>query len=69
MWWIILIVALAALVFLWMIVHSAARSVDDDTQARLDEEQTRAVTEYQKEREEKKYRQDAVLPSKTEKGE
>ena len=58
MWWIIGVVALAALILLWMIVHSAAQSVDDDTQMRLDEEQTRAVTEYQKEREEKKYRTD-----------
>ena len=56
MWWIIGLVALIVLVFLWTIVHSAARSVDDDTQARLDEEQTRAVSEYQKEKEEKKYR-------------
>lgn len=56
MWWIIGIIAFVILVFLWMIVHSAACSVDDDTQARLDEEQTKAVTEYQKEKEEKIYK-------------
>ena len=54
MWWIILAIALVILAFLWMIVHSAARSVDDDTQVMLDEEQTKAVTEYQKEKEEKR---------------
>ncbi len=56
MWWIIGIAAIVVLVFLWMIVHSASNSVDDETQTKLDDEQTRAVTEYQKEREEKKYR-------------
>ncbi len=56
LWIIIGIIALAVLVFLWMIVHSAASSVDDDTQTRLDEEQTRAVSEYQQEKEDKKYR-------------
>ncbi len=57
MWWIIGIAAVV-LVFLWMIVHSASNSVDDDTQARLDDEQTRAITEYQKEKEEKKYKEE-----------
>lgn len=56
MWWIIGIAAIVVLVFLWMIVHSASNSVDDDTQARLDDEQTRAITEYQKEKEERKYK-------------
>ncbi len=56
LWIIIGIIALVVLVFLWMIVHSAASSVDDDTQTRLDEEQTRAVSEYQQEKEDKKYR-------------
>ena len=54
MWWIIGIVALFILFFLWMIVRAASHSVDDDTQARLDDEQTRYVTEYQKKREDRK---------------
>lgn len=56
MWWIIGIAAIVILVFLWLIVHSASNSVDDETQARLDDEQTRAITEYQKDKEEKKYK-------------
>ena len=52
MWWIIGGVALVLLIFLWMIVHSAARSVDDDTQTRLDDEQTKAVAKILAEREE-----------------
>ena len=54
MWWIIGIVALILLIFLWMIVHSANQSIDDDTQAMLDEEQTRAVADYLKQKEERK---------------
>lgn len=54
MWWIIGIIALFVLIFLWMIVRAASHSVDDDTQSRLDEEQIRYVTEYQKDREEKR---------------
>ena len=57
MWWIIGIAAIVVLVFLWMIVHSASSSIDDETQARLDDEQTRYVTEYQKEKEEKSNRE------------
>ena len=53
MWWIIGIIALIILVFLWMIVHAATRSIDDSTQAMLDDEQTRAVTEYPLKKEEK----------------
>ena len=53
MWWIIGIVSIVVLVFLWMIVHSASNSIDNETQAKLDDEQTRYVTEYQKEKEEK----------------
>ena len=53
MWWIIGIVSFVVLVFLWMIVHSASSSIDNETQAKLDDEQTRYVTEYQKEKEEK----------------
>jgi len=51
-WLIAGIVVVVLLVFLWMIVHSAARSVDDETNARLDEEQTRAVEEILRKREE-----------------
>ena len=52
MGWIIAgIVAVIVLVFLWTIVHSAARSVDDDTRARQDEEQTRAMEEILRRRE------------------
>jgi cytoskeletal protein RodZ len=54
MWWIIGIVALVLLFFLWMIVHSANQSIDDDTQAMLDEEQTEAVAEYMKKKEKRK---------------
>ena len=50
-WWIVGIVGVILLVFLWMIVHSAARSVDDETNARLDEEQTQAVEEILRKRE------------------
>jgi len=51
-WVIVGIIGLALLIFLWMIVHSAARSVDDETNAMLDEEQTRAVEEILRKREE-----------------
>ena len=56
MWWIIGVIALILLIFLWMIVHAATQGIDDDTQAMLDDEQTRAVTEYLQEREERKNR-------------
>ena len=51
MGWIIAGIAAVVLVFLWTIVHSAARSVDDDTRARQDGEQTRAVEEILRRRE------------------
>ena len=54
MWWIIGIIAVIILIFLWMIVRTASHSVDDNTQARLDEEQTRYVSNYLREKEEKK---------------
>ena len=46
MWWIIGIVVLIILVFLWMIVRSAARSVDEKTQAMYDEEQSKYIENY-----------------------
>ena len=51
MGWIIAAVIVVALVFLWMIVHSAARSVDDNTKTRQDEEQTQAVEDILRKRE------------------
>ena len=36
--------------FFYVIVHVSARSVDDDMQKRLDEEQARIVSEMEKER-------------------
>ena len=53
MWWIVLIVALIILVFLWMIVRSAARSLDEHTQEMYDEEQSRYIAEYFKDKEDK----------------
>lgn len=32
--------------FLWLIVKSASRSIDDETQAMLDDEQTAYIKEY-----------------------
>ena len=46
MWWIIGILVLLIMIFLWMILKNASRSVDDETQRLLDEEQTRAIEEY-----------------------
>ena len=54
MWWIIGIVILLIGVFLWMIVHSAAKGVDEHTRMLMDEEQTKAVSEILHKREEKK---------------
>ena len=56
MWWIIGIIAIIILVFLWMIVRSAARSVDENTQAMYDEEQTQYIAKYFKEKEGKEDR-------------
>ena len=47
----IIIVILVLLgLFLYVIVHVSARSVDDDMQKRLDEEQAKIVSEMEKER-------------------
>lgn len=46
MWWIVGIVVLIILVFLWMVVRSAARSVDEKTQAMYDEEQSKYIENY-----------------------
>ena len=47
MWWIIgIIIVLSILVFLWLIVRSAARSVDEETQAMYDEEQSKYIENY-----------------------
>ena len=50
MGWIIGVIVLIIMVFLWLIVRSAARSVDEDTQAMYDEEQSRYIEEYFKEK-------------------
>ena len=50
MWWIIGIIAIVILIFLWLIARSAARSVDEDTQAMYDEEQTKYIENYYKEK-------------------
>ena len=50
MWWIIGIVMFIILVFLWMIVRSAARSVDEKTQAMYDEEQSKYIENYFREK-------------------
>ena len=51
MWWIIGIIATLILLFLWMIVRSAAHSIDAETQEMYDEEQSRYIEEYYKKRE------------------
>ena len=53
MWWIFGLIWLIALIILWLIVRGASHSVDDDTQAMLDEEQSKYIAEYFKEKEEK----------------
>ena len=53
MWWIFGLIWLIALIILWMIVRGASHSVDDDTQEMLDEEQSKYIAEYFKEKEEK----------------
>ena len=40
------IVWVVILGFLWMIVRSASNSIDDDTQAMLDDEQTQYIKDY-----------------------
>jgi len=54
MWWIVGGIAAVLLIFLWLVVHSAARGVDEDTQSRLDAEQTRDVEKILQDREKKR---------------
>ncbi len=54
MLWIIIAVAILISLFLYIIAHISAQSVDEDMQDLLDEEQTRIVAEMLKEREKKK---------------
>lgn len=42
---IVIIILLIVGLFLYIIVHGSSRSVDDDMQKRLDEEQTKIVSE------------------------
>ncbi len=51
MWWIVGLIVLFIGIFLWMIVHSAAKGMDEHTRKLLDEEQTRAVSEILRKRE------------------
>ena len=51
MLWIILIVIIIMYLFLWIIVRNSSKSIDEETQRLLDEEQTRAVEEYLRENE------------------
>lgn len=51
MWWVIGIIAFVILLFLWVIVRSAAHSIDADTQAMYDEEQSRYIEKYFEEKE------------------
>ena len=53
MWWIFGLIWLIALIILWMIVRGASHSIDEDTQSMLDEEQSKYIAEYFKEKEEK----------------
>lgn len=46
MYWILSIIAIIILIFLWLIVRSAAHSVDEYTQAMYDEEQSQYIAEY-----------------------
>lgn len=46
MWWIIGTIIAVILAFLWLIVRSASHSIDDDTQARLDDEQSQYIENY-----------------------
>ena len=54
MWWIIGIIVFSILCFLWVIVRSAARSVDEKTQAMYDEEQSKYIENYFQEKQNKK---------------
>ncbi len=56
MWWIIGIFGFVTLIILWVIVRGASQSIDEDTQAMLDEEQSRYIAEYFREKEEKERR-------------
>ena len=47
---IIIIILILLGLFLYVIVHVSARSVDDEMQKRLDEEQAKIVSEMEKER-------------------
>lgn len=46
MWLWILIIWIGIMIFLWLIARSASQSLDDDTQAMLDDEQTQYIKEY-----------------------
>ncbi len=47
MWWIIgIIVVILIIAFLLTIIHCAGKNISDEVQARLDEEQIKAVDEY-----------------------
>ena len=58
--WIIVIVVLIIQVFLWLIVRSAAKSVDEDTQAMYDEEQSNYIDNYFKEKKGQKDQKDQM---------
>ena len=49
MWLIIIIAVVVITLFLYLIAHSSAKSVDEDMQIMLDEEQTRIVSELMNE--------------------
>ena len=51
MWWIVIIIAVIVLsLFLYIIAHTSAKSLDEDMQRMLDEEQTQIVSELLKEK-------------------
>ena len=51
MWWIVIIIAVIVIsLFLYIIAHTSAKSLDEDMQRMLDEEQTQIVSELLKEK-------------------
>lgn len=56
--WIAIIGAVIISVFLYIIAHISATSIDEDMQEMLDEEQTQIVSQMLKDRREKKERKE-----------
>lgn len=57
--WIAIIITIIISLFLYVIAHISATSIDDDMQELLDDEQTQIVADMLKEREKKKGKRSA----------